>query len=85
MPQHVLNTTAQLSLEFQAARRALGWTQADIGARIGLSQSRVSHLEMHPDQLSAEQMLAWCAVLGLELSIGARKADASSDTPSTDW
>ena len=84
MSRHVLITSAQLSLEFQAARRALGLTQADIGARIGLSQSRVSHLELHPGQLSAEQLLAWCAVLGLELSIG-KRGTAASAPAATDW
>ena len=32
----------------------------------GLSQNRVSHLELHADELSVKQLLGWCAVLGLE-------------------
>ncbi|WP_420225601.1 helix-turn-helix domain-containing protein [Pigmentiphaga litoralis] len=84
MSRHVLITSAQLGLELQASRRAMGLTQADIGTQIGLSQSRVSHLELHPEQLSAEQLLAWCAVLGLELSIGMRHTTASAP-PATDW
>ena len=46
--------------------------QADVAARLGLSQNRVSHLESHPDELSFRQLLAWCAAVGLELSLAER-------------
>ena len=39
---------------------------------MGLSQNRVSHLELHPDELSFKQLLAWCAVVGLELQVDER-------------
>lgn len=37
-----------------------------------LSQNRVSHLEGHADELSVKQLLTWCAVVGLELSLAQR-------------
>lgn len=47
-----------------------------MGARLGLSQNRVSHLEGHADERSVKQLLVWCAVIGLELSLAARPATA---------
>lgn len=68
----------------QAARKAQGLTQSALAVRIGLSQSRVSHLELNAHELSVEQLLAWCAVLGLELAVGTRGRAAVS-TATTDW
>jgi HTH-type transcriptional regulator/antitoxin HipB len=71
MPKrHVLVTATQLGATLQAARKAQGLTQSALAGRLGLSQSRVSHLELNAHALSVEQLLAWCAALGLELTIG---------------
>lgn len=71
-----LLTATQLGLLLRAARKQLGLTQAEVGARLGLSQNRVSHLEGHADELSVKQLLTWCAVVGLELSLAHRLAEA---------
>lgn len=68
----------------QAARKAKGMTQAALAGRIGLSQSRVSHLEQNPHDLNVGQLLAWCSALGLELAIGARGAKVVPDMQA-DW
>ncbi|MEC9357740.1 MAG: helix-turn-helix transcriptional regulator [Pseudomonadota bacterium] len=82
---YALMTAAQLGSVLQAARKAQGLTQAALASRIGLSQSRVSHLELNAHELSVEQLLAWCAALGLELTIGTRGGSTSSSTVQTDW
>lgn len=69
-----LLTAAQLGLLLRAARKRQGLTQAQVGARLGLSQNRVSHLEAHADELSVRQLLVWSAVVGLELRLGERQA-----------
>lgn len=71
---HLLLTATQLGLLLRAARKQRGLTQAQVGARLGLSQNRVSHLEGHADELSVRQLLIWCAVVGLELSLAERLA-----------
>ena len=81
---HVLVTSAQLGQMLQATRKARRMSQAMLASRIGLSQSRVSHLELNAEDLSAEQLLAWCSALGLELSLGPRAAQASAETKA-DW
>lgn len=82
---HTLVTARQLGAMLQAARKAQGLTQSALASRIGLSQSRVSHLELNANELSVEQVLAWCAALGLELAVGHRGNAAVSSTPTTEW
>jgi len=82
---HALVTAIQLAAVLQAARKAQGLTQSALAARVGLGQSRVSHLELNARELSVEQLLAWCAALGLELAIGTRGSAAVSTGPSTGW
>lgn len=79
-----LLTAAQLGHWLRSARKARGLTQAEVGARLGLSQNRVSHLELHADELSLRQLLTWCAVVGLELGVAERGGAAATppaDTP----
>ena len=82
---YALLTAAQLGSVLQATRKAQGLTQSALAARIGLSQSRVSHLELNAHELSVAQLLAWCAALSLELAVGTRGKAAVSAAPTTDW
>jgi HTH-type transcriptional regulator / antitoxin HipB len=72
-----LVTAAQLGLLLKNARKGRGLTQTDVAGRVGLSQNRVSHLESHPDELSVKQLLAWCAVVGLQLDLSERRTESS--------
>lgn len=80
----VLLTAPQLGQTLLAARKARGMSQAALASRLGLSQPRVSFLEQNAGDLSVEQLLAWCAILGLELSIGSR-TDESAQRTSAGW
>lgn len=77
----VLLATTQLGQTLLAARKARGMSQAALASRLGLSQPRVSFLEQNAGDLSVEQLLAWCAILGLELSIGSRTDESAQRTP----
>ncbi|MFT3791278.1 MAG: helix-turn-helix transcriptional regulator [Rudaea sp.] len=81
---HPLVTASQLGSMLQAARKAKGMTQSTLAGRMGMSQSRVSHLEQNPHDLNVAQLLAWCSALGLELAIGARGGRVPSRIQ-TDW
>lgn len=72
-----LVTALQLGHLLKSARTHRKLTQAEVAGRLGLSQNRVSHLEHHPEELSLKQLLAWCAVVGLELRLGERAPEAS--------
>ena len=75
-------TAAQLGTLLQSARKSHKLTQAQLGARVGLSQRRVSELELAPGTLSVDQLLAICANLGLQLNLQPR-----NETPDSraDW
>jgi len=77
----VLLSAPQLGQTLLSARKARGMSQAALASRVGLSQPRVSFLEKNAGDLSVEQLLAWCAVLGLELSVGARIDESAQRTP----
>ncbi|WP_251865228.1 helix-turn-helix transcriptional regulator [Achromobacter sp. Marseille-Q4962] len=81
----ILLTATQLGSVLQAARKAQGLTQSALAGRLGLSQSRISHLELHAHELSVEQLLAWCAALELELSVGPRGGAAPAANARADW
>jgi len=84
LPSHPLITALQLGQTLTAARKARNLSQSALAARLGLSQSRISHLELHAQELSVQQLLAWCAALGLELAIGLA-SDGKAANAQTDW
>ena len=67
-----LTTAPQLAQLLRTARKRRQFTQAFVASRIGLSQNRVSYLELHPDEISVKQLIAWCATVGLELRVSDR-------------
>ncbi|HSV77858.1 MAG TPA: helix-turn-helix domain-containing protein [Ramlibacter sp.] len=72
-----LLTPMQLGRVLQSARKARKLSQADVGARLDLSQKRISSLENDPGSINVDQLLKLCAALGLELTIGAKAASAT--------
>lgn len=71
-----LLTAMQLGRLLQTARKARKLSQAQVGASLGLSQKRVSALELDAGSISVDQLLRWCAAVGLSLEIGAREEEA---------
>lgn len=84
IPAQPLLTADQLGQALRSTRKRLKMNQAAIGARLNLSQNRVSYLELHPEELSFKQLLTWCSALGLELKLGARGVKPFK-TPTTEW
>lgn len=72
-----LLTPMQLGRLLQSARKARKLSQASVGARMGLSQKRISALELDPGSITVEQLLKLCSVLGLELGVGLKGAVAT--------
>ncbi|SCK09520.1 HTH-type transcriptional regulator / antitoxin HipB [Variovorax sp. HW608] len=84
LPAQPLLTGDQLGQALRSTRKRLKMNQATIGAKLDLSQNRVSYLELHPEELSFKQLLTWCSALGLELKLGAR-GTAPSKSSATEW
>ena len=83
-PAQTLLTGDQLGQALRSTRKRLKINQATLGARLNLSQNRVSYLELHPEELSFRQLLTWCSALGLELKLGAR-GTAPSTSSTAEW
>ena len=75
--EQVLITPMQLGDLLKSARRRSKLTQSVLASRLRLSQNRVSYLELHPEHISFEQLLTWCAVLGLNLRLNERPSPKS--------
>lgn len=56
----------QFTDAIRKAREARGWSQADLGSRLGVSQSRISKIERGAVDLRLSTLVAVARVLGLE-------------------
>ncbi len=79
-----LVTALQLGQLLRAARKRSKLSQKAVASRLGLSQNRVSYLELHPDEISFRQLLSWCAAVSLELRLGERDTRAP-EVQKTEW
>lgn len=78
----LLLTPQHLGVHLRSARKAHKLTQADVGVRLALSQSRVSWLERNPDHINVRELLIWTAVVKLDIRLferGVRDGTASSE------
>jgi HTH-type transcriptional regulator / antitoxin HipB len=74
-----LKTASQLGQLLRSARKAGKVTQSQLALRLGVSQSRVSQLELQPGDMTVDQLLSACAALGLELQLGQRQAGMTGE------
>ncbi len=69
-----IRTSGQLSPILKQLRKAKGWSQIELGKRIGLSQERISAIENHPEKTSIDQLLTVLMALEAELQVGLRQS-----------
>jgi HTH-type transcriptional regulator / antitoxin HipB len=74
-----LQTPGQLAPHLRALRLAKGWSQATLGQRMGLSQTRIARMEADPLAISTGQLLALLTVLGVQVSLQPVRGDAKHD------
>jgi HTH-type transcriptional regulator/antitoxin HipB len=87
--KQILSLSKQLGPLLQSARKSAGLSQTALAQRLGISQSRVSAMELDPGSISVEQLLALLAALNHEVLIQPKQGaavlsdDAGATTP--DW
>jgi HTH-type transcriptional regulator/antitoxin HipB len=86
----ILSLSRQLGPLLQSARKSAGLSQTALAQRLGISQSRVSAMELDPGSISVEQLLALLAALHYEVLVqpkqGATVDSGSDDAAATpDW
>ena len=83
-----LQTPAQLSEHLRSLRKAKGLTQAELGALVGLDQTRIATIEHDPSVVSVGQLMKLLAALQVRVLLQpqqSRGPEATSrDTPA-DW
>jgi HTH-type transcriptional regulator / antitoxin HipB len=75
-----IQSAAQLRSHLRALRRACGLSQAQLGALLGVGQTRVTRIERDPAAISVEQFLGVLGALRVQMVLrpigsGSRLAD----------
>jgi len=87
--KQILSLSRQLSPLLRSARKRAGLSQTALAQRLGISQSRLSAMELDPGSISVEQLLALLAALNHEVLVQPKQGaavlsdDAGATTP--DW
>jgi len=67
-----VRTSGQMGPVLKRLRKAKGWSQLELGKRIGLSQERISAIENHPERVTLDQLLTLMMTLDAEILISPR-------------
>ena len=83
--KQVVSIPTQIGPIMQAARKTAGLSQSALAGRLGISQSRMSAIELDPASVSLAQLLAITAAVGLELVIQTRPGPQDPATATIEW
>lgn len=72
----------QLSAHLRALRKMRGLSQAQLGALLGVGQTRITRIERDPASVSVEQFLAVLAALGAQMVLRAKPTAATGESSS---
>lgn len=67
--KHLLLSSLQLGQLLKSARKRMHLNQHELGARVGLSQARISQMEREPHTIAVDQLLTLLSVLKLGLVV----------------
>lgn len=75
-----ISSALQLGAHFKSLRRAKGWSQNDLGKRLGITQSRIAQIESNPESISVDKLIQILHVLdaGLLLEVERNKSFATN-------
>lgn len=76
-----IQTPLQLSTHLRALRKARGLSQAELGSRLGVGQTRVARIEGNPTAVSVEQLLELLGALGVRLVLRDIRPSPPEDSP----
>lgn len=74
---------SQVAQQLRAFRKVRGLSQAELGKRLGLSQSRVARMESAPTQISVGALLDLLAVLKVRMVFSDTTTPAASRSVGT--
>jgi HTH-type transcriptional regulator/antitoxin HipB len=76
--KQVLSVADQVGPLLQAARKSARLSQGALASRLGISQSRISAMELDPGSISLEQLLVLFSALNLELLVQGKPGSGSN-------
>ena len=89
---YTVKTSSQLGTHLRSLRRAAGKTQSSVGSRTGISQKRLSTLELNPGRITVDQLLAIAGALNFDVVLKPRDnhapaaaGDGIADSDATRW
>ena len=71
-PTVAVRAAGQLGPALKALRQAQGWSQTELGRRVGLSQERISAIERAPERVTVGQLLTVLMTLDAQLRVEPR-------------
>jgi len=81
-----IQSPGQLSAHLRSLRKSRGLNQVQLGAMLGVGQTRIARIERDPTAVSVEQFLALLGALGVQMVLRPNGpggvVDASVDTSS---
>lgn len=69
MPSIPIRSTGELGPYLKSLRRKRGWSQEQLGSKIGLSQERIAKIENAPEKVRFDALLTLMMVLGAEFHV----------------
>ena len=78
-----IRTAGQLGPILKQLRKAKGWSQVELGERIGLSQERISVIENHPERMSLDQLFTVLMALETEIQVAPRSLHSGKSVVKT--
>jgi HTH-type transcriptional regulator/antitoxin HipB len=80
----IIHSPAQLSIHLKSLRKSRGLTQAQLGALIGVKQTRMADIEKNPGAINVAQLMQVLHALDTRLLLAAEAAFSRSEGPA-DW
>ena len=71
-PATAVRAAGQLGPALKSLRQARGWSQTELGRRVGLSQERISTIERQPERVTVGQLLTVLMALDAQLRVEPR-------------
>jgi len=80
MDHYTVHAAEQLPTLLKAFRREAGLTQVDAALRLGITQQTLSTLERNAQKVSAERLLQFLSLLGVEMVLQKKLAGPAPAT-----
>jgi HTH-type transcriptional regulator/antitoxin HipB len=76
-----IQAPGQLSAHLRSLRKSRGLSQAQLGAVLGVGQTRIARIERDPTAVSVEQFLAFLGALGARMVLRPDASRNVADAP----